>query len=88
MKFGRFHGLILMLLGFILLMGQAFLYFHGQGRVPSTTYGQSSPSRSENSGIPPIFGIMGGLVFGAGVVILLVSPNKSLKQELNAPDKK
>jgi hypothetical protein len=88
MKFGRFHGLILMLLGLIMMIGQAIVSFYSHSTVPGAPTSQSSPALTEKPAIPPIFGIMGGLSFGAGLIILITSPKKSLEQEVPEPGKR
>jgi hypothetical protein len=83
MKFGKFHGLTLMALGLILFAGQAFIWFSGEGKTPPPSGAPAAPSAAEKPGIPPVFGIVGGLALAAGSIILIVSPKKSLKQEVN-----
>jgi hypothetical protein len=87
MKFGRFHGLVLLGLGAILVACQAFISVMVQGSSASST-APAAPTASERPSIPPIFGIMGGPALVGGVVIFLVSPKKSLQEELNDTGKK
>ena len=81
MKFGRFHGVALLLLGGLLLLGQAYISIvaHGQNRAASGTESTNSTATS----VPPFFGIVGGIVFVAGVALFILSPKKSLSEEVH-----
>ena len=82
MKFGRFHGIALLVLGALLLLGQAYISVVARGQSPAGPSPDSAPN-SDRHDIPPFFGIVGGLMLVTGAVIFLVSPKKSLKEEVH-----
>ena len=83
MKFGRFHGIVLIALGLILLFCQAFLSIYNQRTLPTSRPDNATPSSSERPSIPPVFGIFGGLSIVGGALIFALSPKKTLQQEIH-----
>ncbi len=83
MKFGRFHAVALLALGTLLLLGQAYISIVANGNNDTTmNSSRTDSSPKPGRGILPVFGIMGGLILACGVVIFVISPHKTLSEEV------
>jgi len=71
MRFGKFHGIALMLLGAALMIVQGLEFLHpNRPDNPPVEAKQQEPKTS------PLPAILGGIAFVAGVVILIANRQK------------
>ncbi len=81
MKFGRFHGQLLCVLGLIYLIAQGVVSM--RHTLPHEGQTRASEARSGSSfHYLPIFGMVGGVTLLAGMVLILTQKKKSLAEEL------
>lgn len=74
MRLGRFHGIALLVLGLILLMGQVLISMRQS--APEQQRNEMRTDRNQSK-VWPFFGIMGGIMVVIGGTLVLTSSKKT-----------
>ncbi len=78
MRLGRFHGIALLALGVILLMGQVLISVRQSAPEPQRN--EMGADRNQSK-VWPFFGIMGGIMVVVGGTLMLTSSKKTFIDE-------